>query len=45
MCVLYINNIFIYYVCNVLYECVPAHQKRAPDLIIDGYKPPSGAEN
>jgi hypothetical protein len=34
--------LFIYYVYSVLPECMPAVQKRAPDLIIDGYKPPCG---
>ena len=29
---------FIYYVYSVLPACMPAGQKRAPDLIIDGYE-------
>jgi hypothetical protein len=33
---------FIYYVYNILPACILAGQKRAPDLIIDGYEPPYG---
>ena len=33
---------FIYYVYNILPACMPAGQKRAPDLIIDGCEPPCG---
>jgi hypothetical protein len=33
---------FIYYVYSVLPVCMPAGQKRAPDLIIDGCEPPCG---
>jgi hypothetical protein len=33
---------FIYYVYSVLLPCMPAGQKKAPDLIIDGYGPPCG---
>ena len=34
--------LFIYYVYNILSVCVPAGQKRAPDLITDGCEPPCG---
>jgi hypothetical protein len=34
--------VFIYYVYSILFACKPAGQKGAPDLIIDGYKPPYG---
>ena len=34
--------LFIYYVCSVLPACVPACEKRAPNLIIDGCEPPCG---
>jgi hypothetical protein len=33
---------FIYYVYRVLPVCMPAGQKGADDLIIDGYEPPCG---
>jgi hypothetical protein len=33
---------FIYYVYGVPPACVPACQKRVPDLIIDGYESPYG---
>jgi hypothetical protein len=33
---------FIHLVYNVLYTHMPAHPKRAPDFIIDGYEPPCG---
>jgi hypothetical protein len=31
-----------YYVYSVLPACMPAGQKRAPDVILDGYEPPCG---
>ena len=34
--------LFIYYVYNILSACMPAGQKRAPDLITDGCEPPCG---
>jgi hypothetical protein len=34
-----IYYVYIYYV-YILPACVPADQKGAPELIIDGYKPP-----
>ena len=34
--------LFIYYVYNILSVCMPAGQKRAPDLITDGCEPPCG---
>ena len=33
---------FIYYVYSILPACMSTHQKKAPDLITDGYKPPCG---
>ena len=47
MCTLFKNIylficLFIYYVYNILSVCLPAGQKRAPDLIIDGCEPPCG---
>jgi hypothetical protein len=33
---------FLYYVYGILPTSMPAGQKRAPDLIIDDYKPPCG---
>ena len=35
-------DLFIYYVYSVLSACVPAIQKRAPDLITDGCESPCG---
>ena len=35
---------FIYYVYSILPACMPASQKRAPDLILDGYEPPGRIE-
>ena len=32
----------IYYVYNILSPCMSAHQKRAPDLIMDGCEPSCG---
>ena len=34
--------LFIYFVYSVLSACVPTGQKRAPDLITDGYESPCG---
>ena len=33
---------FIYYVYNILPPCMPACQRRAPDLITGGCEPPCG---
>ena len=37
----FFKYLFIYYVYNILSVCMPAGQKRAPDLI-DGCEPPCG---
>jgi hypothetical protein len=36
------KNVFIYHIHSVLPACMPAYQKRAPDLIIDGCEPLCG---
>ena len=37
---LFFKDLFIYYVHSVLLVCIPAGQKRGPDLITDGSEPP-----
>ena len=36
---IFLKDLFIYYVYSVLPACMPAGQKRAPDLIMDGCEP------
>ena len=38
----FVKILFVYYAYSVLHAYMPACQKRAPDLIIDGCEPPCG---
>jgi hypothetical protein len=38
----FFKDIYIYHVYSILPACMPADQKRVPDLILDSYEPPCG---
>ena len=38
----FFKDLFIYYVYNILPQCMPTRQRRAPDFSTDGCEPPCG---